>query len=715
VEHHAALEVAAALILRSSNVWRRAQAARAAVLIDGASYFGALRQALLNARSTVFVIGWDIDSRTELVGESGTADDGLPTRFVDFLSELVKARRQLRVYLLAWDYSVLYALERELFPAFSLGWRTPRRVQFCLADDLPVGASHHEKIVVIDDAVAFCGGIDVAIRRWDRCEHRLDEPRRVDPTGQPYRPFHDVQAVVDGPAALALAEFARERWASAACQRARAVRPVGDPWPQNLCPDLTDVEIGIARTQPAFEEHEPACEVGTLLFDAVDHAERTIYIENQFLTCTRFAAHLAKRMRQQPQLETVIIGPRRHDSWIEARTMRNGRIQFMRTLAESGLADRVRLLSPQVSDGTRTTDISVHSKVMIVDDVLLRVGSANLNNRSIGLDTECDLAIEAGNAEHRRAITRVRDILLGHHCGARPDEVQSLLARTGSLIATAETLSQSGHRLLPIDDGEFSTAPWGEIIDGVADPEQPIPAPAFLRGFVGERPRARRFRRIAYLFSVAFALLALALAWQLTPLADIAKPRVVHEWLETISESAEAPFFVIGAFVAGGLVAFPVTLLIAATAATFGPLLGLVYAATGAIASALVTYAVGAQLGRRLLEDVLGPRLHQIRRHISRRGVLAIAAVRLVPIAPFTLVNLVAGATRIPLGDYLSGTVLGMAPGIVVLSALGYQILSILTEPNATNMLLFLAAVAAWIGLSIGVQAAILRMRSAGG
>src|SRR5438270_6569575 len=145
----------------TSNVWRTTRAGRAAVLIDAGRYFGALRQAMLQARSTVFIVGWDIDSRTRLVGEAGTADDGLPERFVDFLSALVKARPDLTVHILAWDYSVLYALERELFPAFSIGWRTPRRVRFCLDDNLPVGGAHHQKLVVIDDAVAFCGGLDV--------------------------------------------------------------------------------------------------------------------------------------------------------------------------------------------------------------------------------------------------------------------------------------------------------------------------------------------------------------------------------------------------------------------------------------------------------------------------------------------------------------------------------------------------------------------------
>ena len=185
------------ILAPNRNIWRLEGSRRAAVLIDGANYFGALREALLQARSTVFIIGWDLDSRTRLVGESGRANDGYPEGFVDLLAALVNERPQLTVHLLVWDHSVLYALERELFPIVALGWLTPRRIRFCLDEDLPAGASHHQKIVVVDDAVAFCGGLDVTIRRWDTTKHRLDDARRVDPAGVPYRPFHDVQAVVE--------------------------------------------------------------------------------------------------------------------------------------------------------------------------------------------------------------------------------------------------------------------------------------------------------------------------------------------------------------------------------------------------------------------------------------------------------------------------------------------------------------------------------------
>ena len=270
------------------NVWRIERADRAAVLIDAAVYFRALRETLINARSTVFILGWDLDSRTRLVGESGKAEDGFPESFLDFLNELVRQRPRLIIHLLVWDYSVLYSLERELLPAFTLRWRMPRRIRYCLDDDLPVGASHHQKVVVVDDTVAFVGGLDVTIRRWDTPQHRPDDPNRIDPSGAPYPPFHDVQAMVDGKAAQALAGLVRERWVRGACERAPPLRPRGDPWPQSIVPDLTDVEVGIARTRPAFEEKADIRECEALFLDSVDCCERTMFIENQFLTATRF-------------------------------------------------------------------------------------------------------------------------------------------------------------------------------------------------------------------------------------------------------------------------------------------------------------------------------------------------------------------------------------------------------------------------------------------
>jgi hypothetical protein len=102
------------------NTWRIEHARRVAVLIDGGAFFGAVRAALLQARRNVFIIGWDLDSRTCLVGED-SAHDGWPDTLREFLTRLVDERRDLTVHLLAWDFAVLYALEREPFPLLKLG------------------------------------------------------------------------------------------------------------------------------------------------------------------------------------------------------------------------------------------------------------------------------------------------------------------------------------------------------------------------------------------------------------------------------------------------------------------------------------------------------------------------------------------------------------------------------------------------------------------
>jgi uncharacterized membrane protein YdjX (TVP38/TMEM64 family) len=166
-------------------------------------------------------------------------------------------------------------------------------------------------------------------------------------------------------------------------------------------------------------------------------------------------------------------------------------------------------------------------------------------------------------------------------------------------------------------------------------------------------------------------------------------------------------------FIVAGLVVFPVTVLIAVTAATFGTVLGFLYAAGGALGSALALYLVGAWVGKDLLLDLLGPRLDRIRRRIVDRGVIAVAVVRLVPVAPFTFVNLVAGASQIRLHEYLIGTLLGMAPGLVVMSALGPQVFEILAHPTLGNVALLGAGVIGWIALSIGIQVVISKLRRA--
>jgi phospholipase D1/2 len=154
-----------------------------------------------------------------------------------------------------------------------------------------------------------------------------------------------------------------------------------------------------------------------------------------------------------------------------------------------------------------------------------------------------------------------------------------------------------------------------------------------------------------------------------------------------------------------------VTVLIAATAAVFGAWPGVLYAAAGTMVSALATYAIGRWLGPNGLRQFFGPRTNVLTRSFARRGIPAVTLVRIVPVAPFSLVNLAAGAFRIPLPDYLIGTAIGLAPGLGLMSLLGDNLIDMIREPTLSGIAIVVAVLAVAIGLSIGVQRVISRRR----
>src|SRR5688572_28937833 len=165
------------LLQAGRNCWRIERAQRLAFLVDASAYFAALRSSLRQARRSVFILGWDFDSRIRLVPDG--AGDGYPEELGEFLKEVVRRNRELRMYVLSWDFAMVFALSREWVPLYKLGWKTHAspRLRYRLDDRHPPSGSHHQKVVVIDDALAFVGGLDLTHGRWDTPEQRRDEPR----------------------------------------------------------------------------------------------------------------------------------------------------------------------------------------------------------------------------------------------------------------------------------------------------------------------------------------------------------------------------------------------------------------------------------------------------------------------------------------------------------------------------------------------------------
>ncbi len=693
------------------TVWRKAPARRAAVLVDGDAYFPAVRSAMLKAKHSIFIVGWDVDSRTRLAPMRDPATESAPDRLGELLAWIAKENPDIRIHVLLWDYSVLFALEREPLPRLNLDWKTPRQIEVCLDDALPLGASHHQKIVVIDDAVAFSGGLDLTIRRWDTSDHSPKQSGRVDPAGRPYPPFHDVQMVVDGDAARSLAELVRLRWATATRSDQAPPSPAGDPWPDAVEPDFTDVEIALSRTLPGYGQRPECREVEELFVRSIESAERYIYIENQFVTVDRLAKALARRLTEKPKLECVIVSPREPGGWIEARTMAAGRARFMHHLQEAGVAERVHLRFPAVRDGDSRLPVMVHAKLMIVDDRLLRVGSANINHRSMGLDSECDLVIEASDPAQGKAIAAIRNRFLGEHLGLSADDIDAAFAAPD--IAWKELLSRSGNgrSLERIENDERYDDEFATVLTSLVDAERPIDATEFVGDMFGGRPGRGSLGRPVKLALATAMLLGLILLWQVSPLSGIADPAAVRPWLDVLNGSVWAYLAVPLAYVVGGILVFPITVLIAVTAAAFGPWTGFLLALAGSLTSAAATYVVGSYLGRQYLRQLMGARLTRISREMGRRGVSSVVAMRIVPVAPFTLINLVAGVSHVRFGEFLVGTVIGMMPGIAVMTALGDRLRHLWEQPDLQNMLLLGLAIAVWVALTLLLQALMRRLR----
>jgi len=209
-------------------------------------------------------------------------------------------------------------------------------------------------------------------------------------------------------------------------------------------------------------------------------------------------------------------------------------------------------------------------------------------------------------------------------------------------------------------------------------------------------------------------LLAIAVTvvlWRYTPLAELITPDRVSQWLGRIRNEPWAPFAIVGLFVLGGLVAFPVLLLIAATAVVLDPASAFVVALVGTLASAMTTYAIGARFVQGTARNAFGPTLDKISASLATRGVLAIAAIRVVPVAPFSVINVAAGSLGVRFGDFVLGTLLGMAPGLIAITAFGQQLRSVLDHPTPLRVAAAVGIVAAWIALSLLLQRLVGRKR----
>jgi phospholipase D1/2 len=450
------------------------------LLVDARDYYRAFYAEATRAERSILLAGWQFDSQVELLRGEDAVGAERPVRFLPFLEALSKERPDLQIYILAWDYSAVFAMEREWLQRALFAWTTPANVHFRFDDRHPPGASHHQKFAVIDGDLAFVGGIDVASARWDDREHRLHNPLRFE-HDEAQKPYHDVMAFVSGQAAEELEALFAERW-QAATGESLELRPFTNRARQPAFVEglpIDAAEVRISRTECGTGE--PAAvgaEVLALYESAISRAERLIYIETQYFTAGAIHDALTARMRERDRgpLQVVVVMPNGADSEKERLALGAAQDRLLASLkataSETGSQMRIYSTWALAEDGAKVATF-IHSKVLIVDDRLLCVGSANLTNRSLLLDTELCASWEdpSGEGPTARSIARVRAELLGEHAGI-PADLE--FSRIDGLVDRLDALLQGGDsRLFERELTLADSAPTLHL-ERVFDPDKPL-------------------------------------------------------------------------------------------------------------------------------------------------------------------------------------------------------------------------------------------------
>jgi phospholipase D1/2 len=424
-------------------------------------------------------------------------------RFLPFLNRLCEKNPDLHIYILAWNFSLIYALEREWWQEYIFNWTTHERLQFRFDDCHPFGASHHQKFVVVDGNLAFVGGGDICASRWDERDHRAVHPERYDNEAKPYGPYHEIQSYHVGAVAQRLAELFALRWQ----QSGGGPLELTPSLPKSDVPieptiTIAATHVALSRTQPPMltPPQRAVQEIYQLYRDAITAAERLIYLENQYFSSEAIYTTLVERMRsrRRSRLQIVVILPKRPEAFLEEVAMGFAQAKMLRSLVEiaheTGHAFGVYYPTTTNENG-REVPTYIHAKLLLVDDRFLTIGSANTTNRSLGLDTELNVSWEAFSPQQQTLIQSIRHTrmnLLAEHCGVTIHTDGYALARVEGLVEYLNQLTDGGHCRLrhhPMDTS-FDERVWLQALKPenlVIDPARPL----FVR--VIDKPSSSQF------------------------------------------------------------------------------------------------------------------------------------------------------------------------------------------------------------------------------
>lgn len=635
------------------NCWRIGPINSGKFLIDGQAYFNDIEKHLHLAKDSIFIIGWDFDSRIFLSEKS--KQKNLPLGRL--LEKLCEKNPRLDIYILIWDPIYFYAFNRQPFQRWLFSRLTRSRIHFILDHQHPLTASHHQKLIVIDKNLAYCGGIDLTSSRWDSSHHLSHDKRRVSPNGKPYPPFHDVSIRIEGKAVHDLFALAKKRWYDAGGQAIN--KPIRDAYWNNLTKDFSHSLVAISRTMPSFLNHQGIREIERLYLDLIKSSKSYIYIENQYFASQTVSDALAHSLQKTTGPEIIIVTTPNHEGWIEERTMGATRNKLLSNLYESDIHHRLGVYTPHIK-GTKYT---LHSKIMVVDHIYAVIGSANLNNRSMGMDSECTITLSGINNNLTMAsIQTFMNRLLAEHLGTKEYTISDMYDKKRSYLKTINSLQSSGRRLsgyrTRVNDWIMNFLGDLSIIDpkNPFDIELDLDKTLFITWLTNLKVGGYICNAIGILVGVYILFASSNHFTQTIPI------------LKTEFFISSLPIFfslqILCFIMCLAIIPFILQILIITNLSPIwsAPILGIMLC----IVSMTTTYYLGKLIGPRAIHRYLIARPHIIYQRLRGTGLLPIIFTRLLLWLPFNAINLVAGSASVKKKRFIIGSIIGMLPKIIV-------------------------------------------------
>jgi phospholipase D1/2 len=411
------------------NCWKVKKADHLALLIDGNRYYRAFFDVTSHARHCIEIAGWDLDPKLQL----SHIDPKLPDNLRMYFKSLTKKNKKLIISIQVWKAFFYLRFGRERFSKLKWALLTSNRIKFVRAKTPYLFSTYHEKVTIIDNSCAFIGGMDLAGKRWDTSHHLTDNFLRIDQGGNEYFPIHDLQMVISGSVVMDLKKIINNREDA---EFDLVMKSGHKLWPKEFPSELDDVNVAILRTDPKVG----ACEIKQFYLDAIKAAQEYIYIENQYISSDSIIEILCQRLRQEKGPEVVLVVPYSYRGGFERAIYTEARNRVVKKLKASDPFERLSINYPKLRDPDCSKYMIVHSKLLIVDGRLMTMGSANLNNRSLLVDNEINLALESLEENHKvgHFIKGVLSRLLAEHLDIEEQDFNVEFSIQKSLLKTIQ-------------------------------------------------------------------------------------------------------------------------------------------------------------------------------------------------------------------------------------------------------------------------------------